>query len=112
MFRQRLVRGVWVLLLLTLCPGCHVLVRLGEPAGRESAPVIDADGRPQDGSPPSGGPETPPLPGLDNGEDRPPAPGLENGGEPRAESDEPGVSLSLSDSGLSILDSADQLSSS
>ena len=73
MFRQQRVRGALVLLLLTLCPGCHVLVRLGEPA-----PGTDADSR-EGVSPPSSGREPPPpLPGLDNGENRPPVPGLDN----------------------------------
>ena len=85
MVRPRLVLSAFVLLLLMICPGCHVLVRLGEPVGQEPAPLTDGEGRPQDGPPPSSGPETqPPLPGLDDGENRPPIPGLENGGESRA----------------------------
>ena len=78
MLRQRLIGGGLVLFLLTFCPGCHVLVRLGEPPEQQK----QAEASPADEEQETTGP--PPPAGLMPGEDAedsatppPPAPGLD-----------------------------------
>ena len=63
----------WIEVTLILCglivsPGCHLLVRLGEPPPQQQPA--------EQPTPPSSGPKTPPLPGLVPQEEDPPLPGL------------------------------------
>ncbi len=92
MLRQRLLLGGLILFLLTLFPGCHLLVRLGEER-RGERPGSQPVDRP---SPPSSEPETSkaPSPGLDDSDpQRPPLPGLN---ESKVESPESRESRTLS----------------
>ena len=78
MLHHRSTVSILVALTFLLFPGCHVLVRRGEPVGGEEAGGVESyDTRP-DVSPPNSGPESgsPPLPGLDDGNSGPPLPGL------------------------------------
>ena len=68
MKQQTRVKIPLILICLLVLPGCHVLVRLGEPAPQQQPSERPARA--------SGGPETPPLPGRVPQQDAPPPPGL------------------------------------